>query len=355
MRKILILIPSLSPAGPIKGAIALANGLAGIRDVTLISVKSGPGANAFIDPRVKQLSLAHVSGGWVGKLRAYQRLLAEAGGRAQAGSISMCFSADLINRFCRAQSLTCASVRGNLHENYKYDYGIPGLALALLHMQILKKFDQVTALSCAMAKQLFRHLKRLPEVIGNFVDEASLESFRVGRASGSGVRIVFVGNLSRRKQPDLAVKAMEVLGPSAHLDLIGDGPLRAKLEKNTRQKSCTAQTTFHGHLPKPWSLVAKADALVLPSVSEGIARAALEALYLGVPCVLRDVDGNRELIRPGYNGALFNNVKDLPAAIRTAVTINERALGQKRVSLLPEAFRQEYNVSKYLHLMEKKR
>lgn len=344
----------MSPAGPIKGAIALANGIAGFRDVTLISVKSGPGASAFIDPRVKKFSLAHMSGGWVGKLRAYQRLLAAAGDRTKVGSISMCFSADLINRFCHEQAITCASVRGNLRENYKYDYGIPGLALAFLHMQILKKIDQVTALSYAMAQQLSECLGRLPVVIGNFVDEAPLEVFRARRASGAGVRIVFVGNLSRRKRPDLAVKAIEVLGPSTRLDVIGDGPLRFELEKMVKKNSYSEQVIFHSHLPQPWSLVAKADALVLPSASEGIARAALEALYLGVPCVLRDVDGNRELIRPGYNGALFNNVKDLPAAIRAAVAINDRALGQKRVSLLPEAFRQEYNVSKYLHLIEKK-
>ncbi|NBS07027.1 MAG: glycosyltransferase [Verrucomicrobia bacterium] len=266
----------------------------------------------------------------------------------------MCFSADLINRFCHEQAITCASVRGNLRENYKYDYGIPGLALAFLHMQILKKIDQVTALSYAMAQQLSECLGRLPVVIGNFVDEAPLEVFRARRASGAGVRIVFVGNLSRRKRPDLAVKAIEVLGPSTRLDVIGDGPLRFELEKMVKKNSYSEQVIFHSHLPQPWSLVAKADALVLPSASEGIARAALEALYLGVPCVLRDVDGNRELIRPGYNGALFNNVKDLPAAIRAAVAINDRALGQKRVSLLPEAFRQEYNVSKYLHLIEKK-
>ena len=352
MRSIFILIPSLSPAGPVKGAIALANGMAGIRDVTLVSVKPGPGANAFLDSRVKQLSLAHVPIRWLSKLRAYQRLLIAAGGREHVASISMCFSADLLNRFCHAQAFTCASVRGNLQENYRYDYGVSGAALAFLHMQILRGFDQVTALSLAMAAQLARQLRRAPEVIGNFVDEDSLESRRQAQPSGSGLKLVFVGNLSRRKQPDLAVQALGVLGPHTRLDIIGDGPLRGELEQLVRRLGLGEQIVFHGYLADPLPWVAKADVFVLPSFSEGIARAALEALHLGVPCVLRDVDGNRELIRPRHNGALFTRNEDLPEAVRAAAAIAVTPTGRSRESLLPDAFRQKSAVDKYLHMVE---
>ena len=352
MRSIFILIPSLSPAGPVKGAIALANGMAGIRDVTLVSVKPGPGANAFLDSRVKQLSLAHVSGGWAGKLRAYQRLLSAAGGREHVASISLCFSADLLNRFCHAQAFTCASVRGNLQENYRFDYGVSGAALAFVHMQILRGFDQVTALSSAMATQLARHLGPSPEVIGNFVDEVVLEAHRQLQPSGAGLRLVFLGNLVRRKQPDLAVQAIGALGPRARLDVIGDGPLRGELEQLVRRADLDKQIVFHGYLADPLPWVAKADVFVLPSFSEGIARAALEALHLGVPCVLRDVDGNRELIRPRHNGALFTRNEDLPDAVRAAAAIAVTPNSRSRESLLPDAFRQKSAVDKYLHLVE---
>ena len=51
--------------------------------------------------------------------------------------------------------------------------------------------------------------------------------------------------------------------------------------------------------------------MVLPSFSEGVSRSALEALFLGVPCVLRDVDGASELIHDGINGYLFNENSEL--------------------------------------------
>lgn len=352
MRKIFILIPSWSSAGPVKGAIALANGMVRSCKVTLVAVKPGPGTDSPLDENVEMLSLANLSGGWAGKLREYHRILAKAGGREKVGSISMCFSADLINRFCRAKAFTCASVRGNLHKNYKYDYGAPGWVLSFFHMCILRGFDRVTALSSSMAHQLTKYLGRVPEVIGNFVDEAALEPYRSIYAPGAGVRLVFVGNLSRRKKPDLMVNAMGALWPSAHLDIIGDGVLRLDLEKIVKKNNLRKQISLHGHLVNPLPLVAKADVLVLPSASEGISRAALEALYLGVPCVLRDVDGNRELIRPGHNGTLIKRNEDLPGAIRAAVAIRNGTVGQTRESLLPKVFSQEYAVSRYIRMMK---
>ena len=46
MRQIFITVPSPHPTGPIKGAYALANALAAERQVTLVTLKRGPGADA---------------------------------------------------------------------------------------------------------------------------------------------------------------------------------------------------------------------------------------------------------------------------------------------------------------------
>ena len=123
---VFIIIPSLSSAGPVKGALALANGLSEHLSVILVTIKSSSGVSSLINPRIGVISLEHISGGWRGKIKAYVQHLMAAGGRKNVFSISMCFSADLINRFCCAQAFTCASIRGNLFENYKYDYGAFG-------------------------------------------------------------------------------------------------------------------------------------------------------------------------------------------------------------------------------------
>ena len=102
-------------------------------------------------------------------------------------------------------------------------------------------------------------------------------------------------------------------------------------------------------LPVP--VVAAADVFVLPSLSEGVSRAALEALHLGLPCVLRDADGNGALVRSGVNGELFATDADLPDAIDRAIDL---ASGRAwpRASLLPATMRQADCAQAYAQLLE---
>jgi glycosyltransferase involved in cell wall biosynthesis len=301
MKKIFILVPSPSPAGPVKGAIALANELAHKRDVSIVTLKNGPGYDAELDPRVKHISLATDKGNvffqWI---KGYRKILKNAGGRSQVASISMCFSADMVNAFCRRNAVVCSSVRGNLLKNYRMDYGFIGLPLAMGHLVALRLFDHVVAMSTAMAGQVGFYLNKKPAVIGNFIDEAALERYRKPLNPDDQVRFVFLGSLTTRKQPLLIIDALNDLRKSGYdvmLDVIGSGPLMEEMKTKVNQSGIHDRVIFHGQLADPFVLLSGADALVLPSLSEGISRAALEALFLGVPCVLREVDGNSEIIK----------------------------------------------------------
>ena len=85
--------------------------------------------------------------------------------------------------------------------------------------------------------------------------------------------------------------------------------------------------------------LSKASVMVLPSYSEGISRAAMEALYLGIPCVMRNVDDNKALIEERNNGALFESDIELPDSILRANKIFNK--NKTRIPLLPKAFRKE--------------
>lgn len=352
MRSIFILVPSPHPTGPVKGACALANALVPSRRVVLVFLKPGPGVDAALDDRIERVTLAEEAGGWRGRLAAYRAMLVAAGGRSQVASISMCFSADTLNRFCRTDAVTCASVRGNLPQNYRHDYGAPGLGLAVTHLWLLRSFDHVVAMTGAMARQIRMVAGVRAEVIGNFVDEASLDPFQQRAVPREGpLRAIFVGSLSRRKQPELLVEAMEgLIERGGHLDLVGDGPLRPAVQSLVQKRGWQRQVHLHGQVTNPYPLVASADAFVLPSRSEGLSRAALEALYLGVPCVLRDVDGNGELVANPEAGALFCRDADL-GPVLTEVVIASRKR-DSACSLLPPAFRQEHAAQRYRELME---
>ncbi|MGE3342198.1 MAG: glycosyltransferase [Vicinamibacterales bacterium] len=352
LHQIFILVPSAHPTGPIKGAYALANALVDSRRVTLVTLKAGPGVEACLDERVTTLSLAGTRGGWRGRIRAYRELLRAAGGRHMVASISLLFSADLVNGCCSRQAVIVSSVRGNLVQNYRMDYGPPGVIWALLHLASLRRFDHITAMTQEMARQVQRYARKVPVVIGNFVDEQELARYRVAAPPSGPLRFVFVGSLTHRKQPLLVLKAVAQLrngGVDLDAEVIGDGPLRPKLIDEIGRLSAGDIVRLHGHLPRPYDLVARADALVLPSISEGVSRAALEAMHLGVPVVMRAADGSAEVLN-GRNGVAFQDDRELPVAMLAAARLSRSA--KVRESLLPEMFRQETAVRQYLKLVK---
>ena len=78
---------------------------------------------------------------------------------------------------------------------------------------------------------------------------------------------------------------------------------------------------------------------VLPSLSEGTPRAAMEALAHGNIVVLRDVANNSELITVGETGYLFENDCDLLLAMEDALFLSKEQKYRGK-NLLPEKFRQ---------------
>lgn len=355
MKKVFILIPSLVSTGPVKGAVALANFLVNKTSVTLVAIKDGPGCSAYIDSKIKYHCLNNLRLGPIGKIIEFRRILREAGGLTKVASVSYCFSADLVNIFCSKYAVTCSSVRGNLTNIYKMDYGWIGLPAAIIHLISLVWFDKVIAMSFPMAQQIKSYSGKDSYVVGNFVDEAPLKGLRKTEFNRKDTvkRFVFVGNISVRKNPLLLIQALNTMHTAGYriaLDLIGEGPLMNDLVNLIEQLNLQSIVTVHGQLSDPFPIIAKADIFVLPSTSEGISRASLEALYLGLPVILRDVDGNSELVEDGNNGVLFEDDNKLHSAMISALSIISKDRNPKE--LLPKFYSQSHCGEEFFDIIE---
>jgi glycosyltransferase involved in cell wall biosynthesis len=128
------------------------------------------------------------------------------------------------------------------------------------------------------------------------VREAALSGRRGARgalgASDDDLVLLCLGRLSPEKGQRVLLEALRDvrLAGAAHLvvALVGDGPERPALEALARGD---ARVRFLGWRDDPHRWLGAADLFVLPSLSEGLPVALLEALAVGLPCVATSVGG----------------------------------------------------------------
>lgn len=127
-----------------------------------------------------------------------------------------------------------------------------------------------------------------------------------------------VGNLSPRKGQDRAIEALPAID-GAVLILVGQGDDEDRLRSLAAERGVAGRVHFTGaidHFLLPLILSA-ADAMVLPTQSEGLANAWVEALACGTPVITTDVGGAREIIVDDVAGRLLDDRE--PATIAAAV------------------------------------
>ena len=127
-----------------------------------------------------------------------------------------------------------------------------------------------------------------------------------------------VGALIPRKGQALAIEAL-VQVPDAILVLAGTGPDENALRSQAERLGVAERVRFlgavpHGDLPL---LLNAADLFVLPTASEGLANAWVEALACGTPVVTSAIPGARELITaPEYGRLVAREAGAIAAAVR---------------------------------------
>jgi glycosyltransferase involved in cell wall biosynthesis len=121
--------------------------------------------------------------------------------------------------------------------------------------------------------------------------------------------ILSVGRLTDQKGHIYLIDAMPfVLGrfPDALVFLIGDGSARQGLEERVQKLGIGGAVRFLGTRSDIPALLAAADIFALPSISEGMPNALLEAMGMGVPVVASSLGCVKEVVTHGESGYLVS-------------------------------------------------
>jgi glycosyltransferase involved in cell wall biosynthesis len=117
---------------------------------------------------------------------------------------------------------------------------------------------------------------------------------------------VFVGRLQPVKQVDVLLNAWPNL-TSGRLVILGDGEQRENLEQQVTRFNLSDRVEFRGMVPNVVDFLRAADIFVLPSASEGLSVALLEAMASGLVPIATAIGGTTDLIQDGQTGLLVQS------------------------------------------------
>ena len=172
-------------------------------------------------------------------------------------------------------------------------------------------------------------LRRVP-VIYNGIDLSRCVP-KTTYETGETVTILHVGRFDVPKNHPGLLEAFRLLletHPECRLRLLGDGDLRADMEKLAREKGIADFVEFCGMQSNVYPYLHDADVFTLPSIYEGNPMTIIEAMGTGLPIVASRVGGIPDMISDGESGLL---VEPEPQSICAGLTrlVGDAALRQR--------------------------
>ena len=131
---------------------------------------------------------------------------------------------------------------------------------------------------------------------------------------------ITVASLSSRKGHEYLIDVLgEIKKSGKHFKCIlaGDGPLKDALYGKCLDYGLSDTVIFLGNIENVTDYLNASDVFILPSLFEGLPLAVIEAMFMGMGCIVTDVGAIRELVKANINGLIVPpaNREELKKAI----------------------------------------
>jgi glycosyltransferase involved in cell wall biosynthesis len=222
------------------------------------------------------------------------------------------------------------------------------LSLYLERLTYSKKHHLVFV-SETVAQDYRKYIETGPRcsVFYNFAkDEFFLpENNSLVKGSSEGFRLVAIATLKAAKNHTLLLEASKLLkGEEIYLDIIGDGPLKDELQK-TIEDNRLEKVNLKGEHQKVYELLQQYDGFILASAHEGFGIAMVEAMAVGLPCILSDIEAHREVTA---NNALFFDLNSPEDCAKKILELKTNTELRTKLALSGKVRAQKFKKEAYL-------
>ncbi|WP_416828181.1 glycosyltransferase family 4 protein [Ectobacillus polymachus] len=187
-----------------------------------------------------------------------------------------------------------------------------------------------------------------------YSEEKKLELRREYGYKDKDFILIYAGELSYRKNQDLLIKTIHKLSnriPNIKLLLVGAGGLLNQYEQQVIKLGIKDKVEFLGFRNDVSKLMGLSDIAVSSSKQEGLPVNIMEAMATGLPLVVTDCRGNRDLVKNRINGFVvgINDIDDFASKVEELYLDNElrQIFSQENLK-----FVNRYTMEKVMPVME---
>jgi glycosyltransferase involved in cell wall biosynthesis len=146
--------------------------------------------------------------------------------------------------------------------------------------------------------------------------------------------VLYVGALIERKGVQLLLEAFRRVAqmhPTAHLRFVGEGPLRAQLERRVAEWGLTERIELTGFIDYAQIHLqyAQADLFVLPTLEDAFGVVVVEALSAGVPVICSPFAGAADYLQDGESGFIVDPEDTRRLAERIGMLLSDARLRER--------------------------
>ena len=185
---------------------------------------------------------------------------------------------------------------------------LPSTLKSIYHYYPVRaKIGAVMAIG-SLAENFFRSIGFKESQVYPYLYQCDAPRICAEDATSGELRIAFVGRLAPYKGLDLLLEALAPLADRAwSLGVFGDGPAKAQLQEKARRLGLASRIRFRGLIASDAvvSALSAHDLCVVPSRYDGWGMATSEALQAGIPALVSDAAGSRDIIRVSGAGDVF--------------------------------------------------